>query len=60
MSAGFLKNTLLFFYISCVVSFVWAAINQKGLKQIFKQGLKTFFIFGFCAVILFGIVHFLS
>lgn len=60
MPVEFIKNIFLFIYIAAVVSFVWVSLNNEGLKNILREGTKTFLIFSLCAFVLAVIIHVLS
>ena len=60
MTGAFLKDLILFLFLCLVVCFVWVSLNSRDFKVIVKEGLKTFIIFVFSAVVLSVIVFFLS
>lgn len=60
MMTSFVKNLALFLYICLIVSFVWVALNQRGFRQVLREGLKTFGIFTACSLVLSLVIYILS
>lgn len=60
MPGKFVRDLLLFLYLCAIVSFVWAALNHEGKKEILKEGFKTFGIFTISAVIVSVAIYFFT